>query len=156
MGHVYVTVPWNAVSDDPGDPVNAVSLANGWTFLYGPTTEAVVTAHVRLQVMQEGASTHLRLYKVAVVDGIETRLWGSESPERFIGSGETHTAQDGTVTYSSSHLDATWRVSGLADGERLRLEVDSWMAVDPDPAYEMGRIVGARVEGIYWREVVQP
>lgn len=152
--HYYVTVPWNEAEYSPNDPLNGVSVNNGWTFLYGPTVNAEITAHVRLAVMQEKASVHLRLYKVAVINGVETRLWGSESPESFIGEGETHVASDGTVTYSSSHILGHWRVPPLAEGERLRLEVDSWKAVNPDPDYETGRIIGARIEGTYWRDLL--
>ncbi|MDT4991411.1 MAG: hypothetical protein QOH97_1303 [Actinoplanes sp.] len=149
--HNYVTIPWND-KEDGDDPANGVSLNYGWTFLFGPTVSALVFAQVRLMIMQERGSVHLRLYKVAVDAGVETRVWGSESPESFVGEGETHTAADGTVSYSSTHVDACWRVAALAPNERLRLEVDSWKAVNPDPDYEIGRIVGARVAGEYWRD----
>lgn len=146
--HNYVTIPWNATDDSPDDPFNTVSMNNGWTFLFGPIREAIVIAHVRLQVLEATCSTHLRLYKV---NGAEQRVWGSESPEHFVGDRETHVAADGTVSYSSTHCHATWRVPAIAEGEKLRLEVDYWNATDP--RFLTGRISGARVEGIYWRDV---
>lgn len=154
-GHNYVTIPWNDCEEPPGDPLNTVSLNNGWTFLKGPTAGADVFAHVRIQQSQAGASQHLRLYIVNGTnpDGTERRVWSSESPERFVGNGETHVANDGTVTYSSTHLDGAWHIAPLADGDKLRLEVDYWTAVDPDPAYEVARIVGGRIMGTYWRTV---
>lgn len=98
---------------------------------------------------------HLRLYKVKInPDNTETRIWGSESPERFVGDGETHIS-NGETYYTSTHLDGNWRVAPLLENERLRLEVDYWTAVNPNPNYEVGKIVGARVEGIYWRDVVE-
>jgi hypothetical protein len=154
-GHNYVTIPWNDCEEQPGDPLNKVSLNNGWTFLYGPTVGADVFAHVRTQHSQAAASQHLRLYIVngSNPDGTEIRTWGSESPERGVLNGETHVASDGTVTYSSTHLDGAWHVPPLAVGDKLRLEVDYWTAVDPDPEYEVARIVGGRVSGTYHRSV---
>jgi hypothetical protein len=151
--HYYVTIPIKAKEDTDVDPANPVSLNSGWSWLYGPTRNGIVTAHARVMHVQQGGSLHLRLYRVLVApDGTETRVWGSESPERFVGNGETHgTAPD--LTFSSTHLDATWRIRPLAAGERLRLEVDYWTATDPDPYYETGYIVGARIEGTYRREV---
>lgn len=148
--HQFITVPWDAVEADPVDPGNPVSLNRGWTFLYGPSVGASVTAHVRLMKAAAGASTHLRLWKARVnPDGTETRVWGSESPEFIVSDDETHAATDGTTYYTSTHLDTTWYVPSLAEGERLRLEVDYWHAGNPDET--PARIVGARVEGTYWR-----
>jgi hypothetical protein len=151
--HNYVTVPWNYREEDPGDPGNPVSLSNGWTFLYGPTLAAEVSAFIRLQRVQEGCSTHLRLYVSETVNGVDTRVTSLpfESPERFVGPGETHVGPDGTVTYSSTHLDGSWHVPPLRAGQRLRLEVDYWNATE-EP-YLVGKIVGARVGGTYWRDV---
>lgn len=151
--HNYVTIPIKAKEETDPDPQNPVSLNSGWSWLYGPTRNGIVTAHVRVMHVQTGGSLHLRLYKVRVnPDGTEVRLWGSESPERFVADGETHgTAPN--LTFSSTHLDATWRLRPLAADERLRLEVDYWTAVNPDPYYEIGYIVGARIEGTYKREV---
>jgi len=152
--HNYVTIPWKVAENVDPDPQNPVSLNSGWTFLYGPTNDAIITAHARIMVVQAGSSLHLRLYKVRLnTDGSETIVWTSESPERFVGNGETH-GSGANVSYSSTHLDATWRVAGLNSDERLRLQADYWTAVDPDPDYETGRIVGARVEGHYYRELV--
>jgi hypothetical protein len=146
--HLFTTVPWNAVEASPNDPGNNVSLNFGWTFLYGPVVGAQVTAHVRLQKAQAGASTHLRLWKA---DAQENRLWGSESPEFIVSQDETHTDGDGNAYYTSTHLDATWYVPVLAAGERLRLEVDYWNATEAQ--FIPARIVGARVEGTYWRSI---
>lgn len=145
--HRYITVPVNAVDEDPADPGNTVSLANGWTFLYGPTLGADVFAFVRLKRAQSGCSNHLRLY---IVDGTGARTpWVCESPERFVGENETHLEADGSTSYSSTHLDGAWHVPPLAADERLRLEVDYWNA-SAEP-YLTARIVGARITGTYWR-----
>lgn len=147
--HKYITVPVNAIDEDPGDPANPVSLANGWTFLTGPTTGADVFAFVRVKRVQAGCSNHLRLY---IVDAAGARTpWVCESPERFVGDNESHIEPDGSTSYSSTHLDGAWHVPALAAGERLRLEVDYWNATETQ--YLTGRIVGARITGTYWREV---
>lgn len=150
--HNYVTIPWNATDENPGDPANPVSMKNGWTFLYGPILGADVFGFARLQRVQAGCSTHLRLYVVETVDGKETRLpIYFESPERVVLENETHVRADGSVYYTSTHLDAAWHVPPLKAGQRLRMEVDYWGAtVEP---YLVGSIVGARIGGTYWRDV---
>lgn len=137
--HYYVTVPWNVQAVGPNDPLNQVSLSNGWSFLYGPTLPgAIVTAHLRLWNAEPECSNHLCLYKVAA--GSEAHVWASESPEHEVLAKET----------GNTHLDAAWQVPALATGERLRLQADYWNARDPDKL--VCYMVGATVEINYWRE----
>jgi hypothetical protein len=135
----WITVPWNKTDIDPLDPLQPAIPV--WTFLNGPC-DWDVTCHIRMKNVEPGCSVHARLYTVTVASGVETRTWGSEAPEKQVLPFENPD--------SNTHIDFNWK-GHLAVGERLRIEVDYWNATDP--ALTTGHIVGARIDGIYWRNV---
>jgi hypothetical protein len=119
----WVTVPWDRTEHAANDPVSQPRPTPDKpirTFLFGPASFVTVTAQLRITNAQPYCSTHIRLYKV---DADENRL-----------SLDTGAYEWGILKYettaSTAHLCGSWQIGAIAEGERLRVEVDYWNATD--------------------------
>lgn len=130
------TVPWDTAIVDPDDPDSPgqVSVAGGWTFLYGPCYFNI-TAAVGMSNVTPQASTHLQLWSTADPNGVLQHSW--EGWEQAVLDLEGNT----------SHFTGAWN-GYLPASQRLRLRLDWWHPADPDSEPLVDR---AHVEGHYWR-----
>lgn len=137
-----LTIPWDTEYSDPENQHGS------WTILNGPAFYDV-TSYARFMQMQEGCSVHLYAYHAGdllpgQVDGVDNVTSYREFTEWFVGPNETHTAADGTVTYSNTHVFGNWK-GWLPDGQKLRIAADYWNATST------GKLVGGSVYGFWGR-----
>jgi len=147
------TIAWDTEYSDPENQHGS------WTILNGPAWYDV-TAYARMMQMQNGCSVHIYAYHASdpaaltagQKDGIDNVTSYREFAEWFVGPNETHTAANGTVSYSNTHVFGNWK-GWLPEGQKLRIALDYWNAAGD------GKLVGGTVYGFWGRpgdEIVIP